>query len=72
MEGKREQSSAKLRNTERIAALCDFEYDTRRHAYGGFFTGFQCEKVVRVIEGLKTKVDELTRENEVRKENGRV
>ena len=64
----REKNSSRLRNTERVAELCDFEYNTRTNRYGGFLSVFQLEKVVNtikeLIEGnkrLQVQIDELRR-----------
>ena len=65
---KREESSSRLRHTERLAHLCDFEYNRNRHKYGGFFSVFQLEKLVRTIEGLQFKSEELKNENDILKE----
>jgi len=62
----REKNSSRLRNSERVAELCDFEYNTRTSKYGGFFSVFQLEKIVRVLEelrvgniNLQVRIDEL-------------
>ena len=51
------QRSAKLRYTERIAELCGF--DNAKGKYGGWFTVYQLEQIVRKVEGLQVQVDEL-------------
>lgn len=67
MKNVREEHSAKLRFTERIAELCAFPYQNDSHKYGGFFTSYQLETIARTIENLKTKVAELTKEVELQK-----
>ena len=41
MDGLREQRSTRLRKTEEIAKICDFDYNTRKLKYGGFFSVYQ-------------------------------
>jgi len=64
---KREKDSSRLRNTERIAELCDFEYNKYKNKYGGFFTVFQVEKVVRTLEEKNNEIERLKAEIEVLK-----
>lgn len=59
---RREETSTRLRHSERIAELCGFEYDRGTNKYGGFFTVYQLEKVMKVIETLKAKNEELSHE----------
>jgi hypothetical protein len=66
---KREKNSSRLRNTEELAQLCDFEYNTRTNKYGGFLSVFQLEKIVRTILELQNKIQTLNEEAEkLRKE----
>ena len=61
----KESHSTRLRATLSIAETCDFEYKTKPHKFGGFFSVFQLEKVVRTIEKLKAREQELKREIEI-------
>ena len=60
--------SGRLRHTKEVAELCGFEYSTKPYRFGGFFSGFQCEAIVKTIETLKAKVAELKRDVELIKE----
>jgi len=62
---KADSNSSRLRNTKAIAELCEFEYRTHTHKFGGFFSIFQCEKIVKKIEQLKAREAELKREIEI-------
>ena len=55
----REKRSPRLRRTEEIAQICDFEYNTLRFKYGGFFSVFQMEKIRRVLDEKQAEVDRL-------------
>jgi len=61
------ERSSKLRFTQRLADICDFVYDYRKNVYGGCFQVFQLEKIVKVIEDQKVKIEELTAELELLK-----
>ena len=47
------ETSARLRATEKIAQLCGFEYDLKQYPYGGFFSTFELEQIIKKLEGVK-------------------
>ena len=47
---KREKTSARLRASERVAELVGFKYDTERYQYGGFFTTYELEMIIKELE----------------------
>jgi len=65
MDGLREQRSTRLRKTEEIAKICDFDYNTRKLKYGGFFSVYQCDKIVSTIEKLQARIKELETEKAI-------
>lgn len=58
-ERKLEQTSTRLRYTEEVASICGFTYNKHAHKYGGFFSVFELERIIKKINEKKELSNKL-------------